>query len=1194
MDSRYKKRHRIPASCSVCRKRKSKCDRIKPICGSCRKKSIAHLCFYETEKPPSVQTKRRKSSIGDDEADQSGQPSQPASFQPQAPLQLPQPSIPVHFHHPQQLSQSHQQFIPPQHQQLHHLPPPNQQHVHHLQHLPTISSPRNSLPISLPQLPPQHDDPRFPLNQQGPKSGKVDQSPTVLTKSDHSEELKNTSNHSSVYDQSNNSTPSFYSSQSVNQHPDIHYFRAPSGFTVPQQQQQQAQHQHIQHQQIHQHHNTLAMPSAQPPFIPPDLQLNSHQSPPTPLSLSADRNETSAFNNHAEHPLNRNQSSNSNFQNHQPHATISQQPLDQLQNHLVSVAIGPQSILKVNPLDVIYLFSNASCTLLIEGPNWQQHGLFSYLGLTKCDPFIKFFRNFTISLFKSGEISQFLKHDTLSRKKKHSMRAGGISQRSTPNSDVGLAQSPNSIINNSKPDNDEARNDLEINLSQSRLNLNATAEIDSEEGDVLDEDALIVTKITNTSHTKNHDKDPDADIPKILPGLASLYNGKETRDEYYSIVEQAVLKILPNKKNLFALFCRFFKYVHPFVPVVDESSLMVDLSSIFSGTFPTLNNAYYTEILITSDNDLNIIGILLLVVRLAYLSLIHNDELNNICNEDEKSMVKDMKKYKTETYVNVVNICNSDYRTDTKSSFKLVQNLTLLHFYRLVSPSDSHGISGCDSQILFGTIVRHSFSIGLNRDPSTYSAQHSISKRAPLMKTWRLLWSYIVSQDAIIAMQNGTYLNIKSLEMCDVEAPQLESKTGLLQDLVPMFVEVCQLYRNLCNKIFNIQTKPKVIDILSETSRLEESFTKFFGKEFFKEYICKPFKGDPSRSYDIKSVEHEESYLKVIKFNLFIQMRTNLSTMYYMVAIHYEKEHDKSQSISMNAGIELFKIYIRSVVQLLYIMSYVLDNSVELFGKNYDYILTASNERAMIKAHSFLTAFFIRLLHHKRSLTIQLHQSKQSGSLKEESSTDASIESRLEVTDNLFRMVLIEAELFVGNFRRLSKTYVNSYRIYVLTYFVLKQCMENPNRFFDTIIADKFFHEGTNMIQFLTVSEIQSLCKLCEEFRLAKLELNRRHKSQSQNSYTSSTNDPTTMPTTGSEKNWLGLQTSNNNPSSANDAVNPGSDQSIPLQKPNLEDIRSSHRNASFGSDNDNHIIGNEDLLKLFSVYGDMDHSVWD
>ncbi|ODQ82480.1 hypothetical protein BABINDRAFT_173378 [Babjeviella inositovora NRRL Y-12698] len=42
-----KRRQRVPVSCSVCRKRKSKCDRERPFCGNCRKKSITHLCLFE-------------------------------------------------------------------------------------------------------------------------------------------------------------------------------------------------------------------------------------------------------------------------------------------------------------------------------------------------------------------------------------------------------------------------------------------------------------------------------------------------------------------------------------------------------------------------------------------------------------------------------------------------------------------------------------------------------------------------------------------------------------------------------------------------------------------------------------------------------------------------------------------------------------------------------------------------------------------------------------------------------------------------------------------------------------------------------------------------------------------------------------------------------------------------------------------
>lgn len=862
--------------------------------------------------------------------------------------------------------------------------------------------------------------------------------------------------------------------------------------------------------------------------------------------------------------------------------------------HLVSVAIGPNSILKINPLDTMHLFSDASFSFLIEGDNWQNNGIFSYVGLTKSDPFIKIMRNFTIKLFRTGEISQFLQIESMKRKKKFKHSSSNNSNRS----DLGLGISPSSSITG-KTDADDYSLKGDDSSTTRYDNKN---EFDEEE-DVAAMDGLIVTKIKANKEDKTASEPliPPPSIPseafslpKILPGLGTLYNSKGSRDEYYTIVEQAVLKILPNKKVCFMLFCRFFKYVYPFVPVIDENTLLVDLNTIFVEDFPQFSLEYFKELSITSDNDLNILGAFLLVMRLGYMSLIHNDELYNTFNPDENAMISDMRRTPADTYISVVNLCTSDYLTETRSSFKLVQTLILLHFYRSVDPNDCHGLGGCDSQILFGSIIRHAMSMGLNRDPTKYLSLSSISKRTSLIRTWRLLWNYIVNLDAVSAIQTGVSPNLKSLENCDVELPHYESKTGLLKDTALNIQNICQSYRNLCNKITNVIEKPKIIEILTETSHLERLFFKLFGKDFFKEYICKPLSGNPTKPNDMNSLEHEESYLKVIKFNEFIHLRTNLSSMYYMVAIHYENEYNESKTPSMSAGIELFKIYIRSVVQLVYIMSYVLDNSVELFGKNYDYILTASNERAMIKTHSFLTSFFVRLLHIKRTLTLKYQSLEQKGELQ----SDPSLELRLEATDSLFRLVLIEAELFVGNFRRLGKKYINSYKLYVMAYFVLKQCIENPDRFFDATTDSRFFHEGTNMIEFLTVSELQSLCKLCEEFRVAKLELSRRQKHLAQSLNSVNTESPVDE-TINNVNPW---KKSFNDPSSG-PPLPPnlaGQDLATQMERDsssesafdlNTRKRLHSVRDADFlGAGTESLSIGNDDLMKLFAVYGDLDN----
>ncbi|CCK71934.1 Hap1p KNAG_0I01450 [Huiozyma naganishii CBS 8797] len=41
-----RKRNRIPLSCTICRKRKVKCDKTRPHCNQCTKTGVAHLCHY--------------------------------------------------------------------------------------------------------------------------------------------------------------------------------------------------------------------------------------------------------------------------------------------------------------------------------------------------------------------------------------------------------------------------------------------------------------------------------------------------------------------------------------------------------------------------------------------------------------------------------------------------------------------------------------------------------------------------------------------------------------------------------------------------------------------------------------------------------------------------------------------------------------------------------------------------------------------------------------------------------------------------------------------------------------------------------------------------------------------------------------------------------------------------------------------
>ncbi|ONH69798.1 Heme-responsive zinc finger transcription factor HAP1 [Cyberlindnera fabianii] len=47
LDEEMRKRARVPNSCTVCRKRKVKCDKAKPACGQCTKRNTVDTCTYE-------------------------------------------------------------------------------------------------------------------------------------------------------------------------------------------------------------------------------------------------------------------------------------------------------------------------------------------------------------------------------------------------------------------------------------------------------------------------------------------------------------------------------------------------------------------------------------------------------------------------------------------------------------------------------------------------------------------------------------------------------------------------------------------------------------------------------------------------------------------------------------------------------------------------------------------------------------------------------------------------------------------------------------------------------------------------------------------------------------------------------------------------------------------------------------------
>lgn len=695
---------------------------------------------------------------------------------------------------------------------------------------------------------------------------------------------------------------------------------------------------------------------------------------------------------------------------------------------------------------------------------------------------------------------------------------------------------------------------------------NDPAQLESEIDSALDSELTVDTVITNKISSGEENLRV---VAHALP--------VDSLKAFYRHVEKEVLSILPRKQCIEVAINNFFQHVHPFVPIFHEETFLSQIRPLFRKSLDS--GEYHRSILIRNDNHLNLAGQLLLIVRLGYMTLIPNNQTDMGYTVEEQHLIQDITRFKSDEYMRIVSSCMPEERVQLVSTFKCVQSLCLLIFYRSVLPNDCLGLSGTDSQILFSAIVSHALSIGLNRDPTKYASTESVSQEPSFINTWRLLWLYIVNLDAMLAMNAGTALKIPNLGIADVQQPDYNTFLDQLALYISQVNEISGCYRRIINRITNLSSEVRVVDLLSETSKLEKLVLEIFGKDFFRDVVCKPAPEEPRSPDRANRGLNEPSIMKVHLFVLFVSTRANLSSLYYLVVLHTEQRFDEDEEAEVGAGIELLKIFVRSVVQLVYIMSYALDNAQELFGRSYDYLLTSRIERLMIKTHNFVSSFFIRLINYKRTLAIQAMSETQM-----DLETKAKFDQRCEVVDNLFTISLIEAELFVGHFRTLSNTHINSYKLYVMAFFVLKQCMENPELLLAGFADNKgnFFNDGTNIIQFLSTDELTNICNLFEEFRLAKLELMRRQRSHQGSSGAAASGEQASS----SSAKYFDPISSSFDATEANRAMYANKDTVNTYGLLTEKHMHADYQQEVFDEQN---MIGNDELLQIFEHYGYFD-----
>ncbi|CCE66030.1 hypothetical protein TPHA_0O00600 [Tetrapisispora phaffii CBS 4417] len=324
----------------------------------------------------------------------------------------------------------------------------------------------------------------------------------------------------------------------------------------------------------------------------------------------------------------------------------------------------------------------------------------------------------------------------------------------------------------------------------------------------------------------------------------------------------------------------FFNHIYPFIPILDESTFR-DNTKIILGVCPVNNEkdtitnkiSRVTKLKITKQADYCILGILLIILRITWLSLPSNSSKINLGDNDKvttaskkastgtNSQEKDecllMKHEIKKEAINLVGkrlIRFDELSSISNNNVSLVtiQFAIFLKLYLMCCPNEANDLSispisntgnsqdNESHQVLLSSIIQMCLSCGLHRDPDNFPQLNSVTSNDSTLSTfstdptslsnnqqsqterfkhtWRKTWYYVVSLDVDQSLSLGIPRLLRNLnDFSDTKLPSA-SKLDYVSDIkelvivknYTLFFQIDLVIISVLNHILNISIAKKV------------------------------------------------------------------------------------------------------------------------------------------------------------------------------------------------------------------------------------------------------------------------------------------------------------------------------------------------------------------------------------------------
>ncbi|PVH22097.1 hypothetical protein CXQ85_004766 [Candidozyma haemuli] len=433
-----------------------------------------------------------------------------------------------------------------------------------------------------------------------------------------------------------------------------------------------------------------------------------------------------------------------------------------------------------------------------------------------------------------------------------------------------------------------------------------------------------------------------------LPLGLTVFDGKLDRE--LQLMEKIEV-VLPKKRVLWKLVHRFFQSMYTYMPFVDEDYFRRDVEKIIGPQ--SYDDVSVDHIKIERKLDLATVGLLLIILRLAYLSLFSNNSslnesiLNNPNpNSEDKLLQYLMKNPININTIDVATSCLDQFQILRRSNFNVLQLALFLRLYHIFAPEDGDGADGGDSQVLNSVLIQTAFSLGVNREPDQQCTDLKLNHIT------RKIWKYLVASDLHLGYSFGNRPTIDDMHF-DISDPICEPGSENIRDKIKDRATTENL--NWCS-----HTTPKLRSILQYALDINGRISLM--------RLCQDVSDFELHLHDnmgtlgdfivCSGMDDQDIAKRNLKVKVYLALKSFLISLYFHIYLYYETK-----------DVDVSFFYLKK--SLLTTIGDIMPHYVTLLGKSEvisDMIINPTLEMTIHKSNQInLSIIFYEENYHKAS-----------------------------------------------------------------------------------------------------------------------------------------------------------------------------------------------------------------------------------